>query len=115
MVNGQFSSQFIIDILFLLLVGFLLISFIVITSAAIFLIVGYWNKHKTRHKKALETVLLEVTLPRENEIKIDAAEQMFATLTSIKELRERSPDLKFQIRFLLKLLPNHKISDSMSG
>ncbi|MBP6098615.1 MAG: type IV secretion system DNA-binding domain-containing protein [Candidatus Levybacteria bacterium] len=103
MINGQFSSQFIIDILFLLLVGFLLISFIVITSAAIFLIVGYWNKHKTRHKKALETVLLEVTLPRENEIKIDAAEQMFATLTSIKGVkgalsRFKVPDsLSFEI------------------
>ena len=42
-------------------------------------------KFKDREKRSLEYVLLEVAVPRDNEVKIDAAEQMFAALTSIKK------------------------------
>lgn len=42
-----------------------------------------WLKFKNREEKSLNFVLLEVRLPRENEIKIDAAEQMFASLYAI--------------------------------
>lgn len=42
-----------------------------------------WKKVKTRHKKSLEWVMLQVSLPRDNEVKIDAAEQMFSSFASI--------------------------------
>src|SRR3989344_819929 len=56
--------------------------FIAILAAIGFLVV-LWVKGKKRGKKALELVLLQIALPRENEIKIDAAEQMFASLASL--------------------------------
>ncbi len=43
-----------------------------------------WYKYRDREKESLKFVLLQVTVPRANEIKIDAAEQFFATLSSIK-------------------------------
>src|SRR3989338_2315651 len=44
-----------------------------------------WWRHRDREQRSLESVLLEVRLPRDNEIKIDAAEQMFASLYSVKK------------------------------
>jgi hypothetical protein len=43
-----------------------------------------WFKYRNRENYALDFVTLLVRLPRENEIKIDAAEQMFASLYSVK-------------------------------
>ncbi len=43
-----------------------------------------WYRYKDREKYSLDSVLLQVTVPRDNEIKIDAAEQMFSALNSIK-------------------------------
>lgn len=43
-----------------------------------------WFKHRNREKYALDFVTLLIRLPRDNEIKIDAAEQMFASLYSLK-------------------------------
>lgn len=40
-------------------------------------------KFRKREQISLDTVLLQVAMPRDNEIKIDAAEQMFASLHSI--------------------------------
>jgi hypothetical protein len=67
----------------LLGVGILLILFF----GGLFVLLGYilflfW-KYRDREKESLETVLLQVALPRDNEIKIDAAEQMFASIHSI--------------------------------
>jgi hypothetical protein len=42
----------------------------------------FW-KYRHREEHSLETVLLQIAVPRDNEIKIDAAEQMFASLHSI--------------------------------
>ncbi|QQG43007.1 MAG: type IV secretion system DNA-binding domain-containing protein [Candidatus Daviesbacteria bacterium] len=44
-----------------------------------------WIKYKEREKNSLEYVLLQIIVPKDNEIKIDAAEQFFATLASIKK------------------------------
>jgi type IV secretory pathway TraG/TraD family ATPase VirD4 len=40
-------------------------------------------KYRDREKHSLEMTLLQIAVPRDNEIKIDAAEQMFSTLHSI--------------------------------
>lgn len=42
-----------------------------------------WYKQKGREKKSLEFVLLQVIVPKENEVKIDAAEQFFTSISSI--------------------------------
>ncbi|MBI4089551.1 MAG: type IV secretion system DNA-binding domain-containing protein [Candidatus Levybacteria bacterium] len=42
-----------------------------------------WYKNRGREKASLESVLLQVALPRENEIKIDTAEQLFSSFAAI--------------------------------
>jgi hypothetical protein len=64
--------------------------FLIIGLAVLGLVgLGYlflkWFRYKDREKRSLEYVLLRVALPRENEIKIDAAEQLFASLFAIKK------------------------------
>jgi len=44
-----------------------------------------WWRNKDREKYSLEYVLLQIAVPFNNEIKIDAAEQMFASLYSLKK------------------------------
>ena len=44
-----------------------------------------WVKYRNREKESLQFVLLQVRVPRGNEIKIDAAEQLFATLASLRK------------------------------
>ncbi len=48
-------------------------------------LVVLWLKYRDREEKSLEYILLRIAVPRNNEIKIDAAEQMFSALASIKK------------------------------
>ncbi len=58
---------------------------------AVFITIGFvylmiiYIRLKKRESMALEMSTLEVMLPKENEIKIDAAEQMFAAFSSLKK------------------------------
>lgn len=65
------------------LVGFSLLALGIAVYSWRFL-VG-WIKYKDREKTSLKYVLLQVIVPRDNEIKIDAAEQLFATFASLKK------------------------------
>lgn len=75
-------------VLFAQLATFVSSLLIVLLLAAIGLVFGYmvfqWYKHRRREDYSLDFVNLLVKLPRENEIKIDAAEQMFSGLYSLK-------------------------------
>src|SRR3989344_4257301 len=44
---------------------------------------GIWSRARDRHKRSLESVLIEVKLPRNNEVKIDSAEQHFSSFASM--------------------------------
>lgn len=44
-----------------------------------------WYTYRNREEESLKSVLLQVALPRENEIKIDAAEQFFSSLASLRK------------------------------
>src|SRR5260221_391573 len=52
-----------------------------------FFIAGYllllWYRSRNRETDSLNSTLLQVTVPRDNEIKIDAAEQLFSSLASL--------------------------------
>lgn len=65
--------------------GFLAIALLVLAVLA--LVIGWvwiiWVRNKDREERSLDFVLLAVAVPRDNEIKIDAAEQMFSSLYSI--------------------------------
>src|SRR3989344_4751557 len=71
--------------LFLRSLGFLALALLVLGLLAF--IVGWawilWMRNRDREERSLDFVLLSVSVPRDNEIKIDAAEQMFASLYSI--------------------------------
>src|SRR3989344_518712 len=62
-----------------------------------------WIKYRDREKLSLQFVLLQIKVPRGNEIKIDVAEQLFATLSSLKKsgglfnIFTAQPHLSFEI------------------
>jgi len=58
-----------------------------------------WIKNQGREGVSLESVLLQVALPRENEIKIDTAEQLFSSLSAIGKggFFKLPPHLSFEI------------------
>lgn len=63
-------------------------------------IIFYRNWH--REKEALDSTLLMVAVPRDNEIKIDAAEQMFSAISSIRKggtfsFLKPQPHISFEI------------------
>ncbi|MBI2021936.1 hypothetical protein HYS93_03625 [Candidatus Daviesbacteria bacterium] len=76
------------DVLPLLVIVFGLLIGLLFFVGLLFLIgpmiVGF-IKYRNREKESLKFILLQVTVPRGNEIKIDAAEQMIASFYSIKK------------------------------
>jgi hypothetical protein len=62
----------------------------------------HWLRYRNREQESLNSVLLQVSVPRDNEIKIDAAEQLFASLASLRgsgklENFKYQPHLSFEI------------------
>ncbi len=71
-----------------LLIRYAILAVLVIACLAILFLLVYllfllWRERK-REEYSLNLVLLQVVLPRDNEIKIDAAEQLFANLHFLK-------------------------------
>lgn len=68
---------------------FLILAVIVCLGAFGLVVLAYFAlllwKHRGREERSLDSVLLQVSLPADNEIKIDVAEQMFASLFAIKK------------------------------
>lgn len=77
------SSFDITRIFYVLILGILSFIFVI----AIFLGMGYlvllWIRNRKREADSLDSTLLQVSVPRDNEIKIDAAEQLFSSFASI--------------------------------
>lgn len=72
-----------------LLMTLFVISVVIVLVAAFGILFFYfflmWIRHKGRETEALNSTLLQVTVPRDNEIKIDAAEQLFSSLYAIRK------------------------------
>src|SRR4030042_130177 len=81
---GQIDTLSGLDV-FLRSLGFLGLAIVILVVLAV--VVGYvwmiWMRNKDREERSLDFVLLQVAVPRDNEIKIDAAEQMFSSIYSI--------------------------------
>ncbi|MCR4324057.1 MAG: type IV secretion system DNA-binding domain-containing protein, partial [Candidatus Curtissbacteria bacterium] len=71
--------------LFLSALGFLALILVVLGGITFLIAWAWiiWMRNKDREAKSLDFVLLQVAVPRDNETKIDAAEQMFSSLASI--------------------------------
>lgn len=69
----------------------------------IFYLILQWFKYRGREQNSLEMVMMQVLLPKDNEVKIEAAEQLFNALHSIadeswfKGLFSPPPHLSFEI------------------
>ncbi len=62
----------------------LVLGLLVLFLAGIGWVLMQWLKYRNREEVSMNFVVLEIAVPRDNEVKIDAAEQMFASLFSIK-------------------------------
>lgn len=84
MLPQDFLAVWLFRIQILLIVGVLLvIGFAAFTVS--FYALALWIKMRKREEHSLSYVLLQVAVPRDNETKIDAAEQFFSTLASLKK------------------------------
>lgn len=59
-----------------------MLVFLSALAGLVYLVFLYF-KYRDREERSLDYVLLQIAVPRDNEIKIDAAEQMFASIHSI--------------------------------
>ncbi len=80
-----FSPQSFSEIFGTLLLWVLSIIFLLVLSGGGIYMLLLWSKSRGRESESLASTLLQVSLPRDNEIKIDAAEQLFASLASIRK------------------------------
>ena len=80
MFEGDFTAQ--LASIFMTIVFSVL--FAVIFAIFIYMLFQ-WFKHRNREKVALEFITLLVRVPKDNETKIDAAEQLFASLYTLKK------------------------------
>ncbi len=65
---------------------FILLFALVLFCGGVFLFFYFlflWFQYHKREKNSLEFILLQIAVPKDNEVKIDAAEQFFSTLASI--------------------------------
>ncbi|MCG2692303.1 hypothetical protein L6272_05790, partial [Microgenomates group bacterium] len=69
---------------YLVLIAFLL-GLGMVGLVGVLYVFAHWLKFKDREKRSLEFVVLQIAVPRDNEVKIDGAEQMFASLFSVKK------------------------------
>jgi len=83
-MNNEAPQQLLDTMMVLMVTIFLFIGVVLLIG---FFVYGFmqWWKHRNREKYALDFVTLMIRVPRDNEIKIDAAEQMFAGLYSLKK------------------------------
>ena len=82
--NINISNLNILGSLMPILLTILTIVVIGVIFAAGFYFFIIWYRNRDREEKSLDFVMLQIAVPRDNEIKIDAAEQMIASLYSVK-------------------------------
>ncbi|PIY94964.1 MAG: hypothetical protein COY68_00915, partial [Candidatus Levybacteria bacterium CG_4_10_14_0_8_um_filter_35_23] len=71
MIN--FSSEQMSTFLVSFALGLTLSASIILSLTALGYLVIIWYRHRDREKNSIDSTLLQVLLPRDNEIKIDAA------------------------------------------
>lgn len=97
-----YSLDNMIQLFIAFLLGLFLSIILVSFSALVVYALTVWHRNKDREKESLDSTLLQVSLPRDNEIKIDAAEQLFSSLASFRKSGRFSflklqPHISFEI------------------
>jgi len=68
-----------------ILIGLILLGFLVVAIALLGYVAYIFYKNRKREDRSIDSVLLQVAVQRSNEIKIDAMEQIFAVVSSLKK------------------------------
>lgn len=91
------------NLLLVLFATLIIVAVLICLVLGLIYVITLWLKNKDREKQSLDSILIQVTLPRDNEIKIDAAEQFFASFAGIKahsgmfSFLHPQPHLSFEI------------------
>ncbi len=103
-----------------LLIGITLSLVSVLTFSLLVYVWVLWYRNRNREKESIDSTLIQVTLPRDNEIKIDAAEQLFSSFAGLRRggrfsFLKLQPSLTFEIvglpqdiRFYVNTLNKYK-------
>ena len=102
MILQAFTVSNLMSISIALVIVLFAVSMLVLGGVLFLYLFVIWYRNRDREKASLESTLLQVALPRENEIKIDAAEQLFASLGSMRKggrlsFLKLQPHLSFEI------------------
>jgi len=97
-----FTLDNVVRFLISLSIGVILSIAIVLFFALLVYVFILWYRNRNREKESLNSTLIQVTLPRDNEIKIDAAEQLFSNFATLRKSGRLSflklqPSLSFEI------------------
>ena len=84
------------------IIGLFAAAVLVILGVIFLYLLAIWYRNRDRERQSLESTLLQVALPRDNEIKIDAAEQLFSSFGSMRKggrlsFLKLQPHLSFEI------------------
>jgi hypothetical protein len=101
MIN-QLSLQSLIQLATNFILGLFFAALFVILCWIALKILVILYRNRNREKVSLNSTLLQVTLPRDNEVKIDAAEQLFSSFASLRKggrlsFLKPQPSLSFEI------------------
>lgn len=83
-VTSQATGVSLVTVFTLILVGLISLAGVWLFWLWVFKQLTAWMRTKDREKHSLDSVIMQVTVPKDNDIKIDAAEQLFSSLYSIK-------------------------------
>src|SRR3989344_2855840 len=87
-------------VLLLFVLAGVALSFFLIAGLIYYIALNY--KYRNREKDSVDSTLIQISVPRDNEIKIDAAEQLFSSFVSLHESGRLSflklqPHMSFEI------------------
>ncbi len=94
----------------LLLAGMIILVFSTVLVGGVIYFwdrIAAWYRNQDREKDSLNSVLLQITVPKDNEIKIDAMEQLITALYSIKKSTGRF-NLKRQAQISFEIVALHE-------
>lgn len=81
----DFTFENLMSLFYMFVFGLIISAVLIVSGYAIGYLLILWYRHRNRTQEAINSVLLQVAVPRDNEIKIDAAEQMIASLASLRK------------------------------
>lgn len=101
------NTGFLDDILYraeVVLVVLVVLFLVAVGMVALWYAILLWLKIRHREEHALHYVLLQVAVPKDNEIKIDAAEQFFSSFASLHKSGWKVEHITGQVHFAFEIV-----------